>query len=84
MGKRNLFGSQNYNDVVRRVSTEPWEDCVQTDYEAIVDAKCWEWWSYSEKWLWEGGSKNLKKADLHFMIQYVFLDKLQWIWTFYL
>jgi len=40
VGKRNLFGSQNYNDVMRRASTKPWEDRVQADYEAIVDARC--------------------------------------------
>ena len=79
-----MFGSQNYNDVVRRVSTEPQEGWVQTDYEAILVARYWEWWSYSEKWLWEGGFENLKEANLHLMIQCVFLDELQWIRTFYL
>ena len=41
--KQNLFGSQNYNDTMRRVSTEPWEGWFQTDYEAILIAKCWKW-----------------------------------------
>ena len=73
--KQNLFGSQNYNDVVKRVFTKPWEGWFQTDYEAISVARCWEWWGHSEKWLWKGGLENLKEANLHFMIQCVFLDE---------
>ena len=60
---------------MRTVSTEPWEGWFQTDYEAILIARYWEWWNYNEKWLWEGGFENLKEANLHFVIHCVFLDE---------
>ena len=71
-GEQSLFGSENYNDVVRKASIEPWEGWVQVDYKEILVARYWEWWSYSKKWLWEWGFDYLKEANFHFMIWCVF------------
>ena len=78
--KQSLFGSQNCNDVVNRVSTEPWEGWSQTDYEARSVARCWGWWDHSEKMvvkrrIWKSERSNSSFHDSAYFFSFFFSDE---------